>query len=186
MTIVDHSVPSPDGQHAVSGTQTDGTEGRALLEQPHPACDPEAVQTVLWLSRAQHAAVNAQTEALRPLDLSPNAFNVLLALHGAPDHTLEPCQLSVRLDVSRPAVTGLLDTLERKGLVVRRPHSADRRRLLIALTAAGRALLVRHLPIHYARLNALVEALSEDEMATLVRLLQRIRGATPDHVGDEA
>lgn len=182
---MDQSVPSPDGQRALSGTQTDSGEGRALLEQPDPACDPGAVQTVLWLSRAYHAAVNAQIEELRPLELSPNAFNALLALHSAPDHTLEPCQLSARLDVSRPAVTGLLDTLEHKGLVVRRPHSKNRRRLLIELTAAGRALLVRHFPTHYARLNALVEALSEEEMATLVSLLQRIRGAAPDHAAGE-
>lgn len=41
---------------------------------------------------------------------------------------------------SRATITGIVDTLERKGLVVRKPNPADRRSLLATLTSAGRSL----------------------------------------------
>ena len=41
---------------------------------------------------------------------------------------------------TRATITGLIDTLESKGLVVRKPNPADRRSLLATLTEEGRSL----------------------------------------------
>lgn len=158
----------------------------AVQEATFAGCDPLSVQVVIWLLRACSAVINAQAEELRPLGLSPSAFNVLMALHNTSDGRLEPCQLSERLLVSRPSVTGLLDTLQAKGLIVRLPHSDDRRRVLVELTDAGRGLLESHFPTHYAELDAVVADLDLDERATLVGLLRRIRGATPVDLGPRA
>lgn len=151
----------------------------ALQEHAHPECDPLAVQTVIWLFRAFNAAVSAEATGLRLLGLSSSAFNALMALRNTPDGTLEPRDLSARLLVSRPSVTGLLDTLQGKDLITRRPHDRDRRRVLVTLTPAGHALLERYLPAHYARQKALLGGLTPEEMATLVTLLRRVRGAQP-------
>lgn len=145
----------------------------------HDACDPLNVQAVVWLFRAFNAAITAQAEELRPLGLSPSAFNVLMALHNTDGHTLEPCQIAQRLLISRPSVTGLLDTLEAKELLARAPHPDDRRRLLVTITAAGLDLLENHFPIHYREMNALLGDLSPEERATMVTLLRRVRGAVP-------
>jgi hypothetical protein len=40
------------------------------------------------------------------------------------------------------------------------------------------------LPAHYAELNALFEELSDDDLATLVSLLRRLRGAIPPSLAD--
>ncbi|MGH3665775.1 MAG: MarR family winged helix-turn-helix transcriptional regulator [Egibacteraceae bacterium] len=151
----------------------------ALQESTHPDCDPLNVQALIWLFRAYNAAVNAQAEELRPLGLSPSAFNVLMALHNSSDCVLEPCQLAERLLVSRPSVTGLLDTLQAKGLIARTPHPDDRRRVLVALTHAGLALLEAHFDNHYREQNAVFADLEPDERAQLVTLLRRVRGAVP-------
>ena len=151
----------------------------ALQEATSPDCDPLAVQALIWLFRAYNAAVNAQAEELRPLGLSPSAFNVLMALHNTEGRVLEPCQLADRLLVSRPSVTGLLDTLQAKGLIARRPHGDDRRRVLVELTPTGLALLERHFDSHYREQNALFADLGPDEREQLVTLLRRIRGAVP-------
>jgi DNA-binding MarR family transcriptional regulator len=185
----DGVAPDPDApmaprKPAAPGTHPTELQRLALQEQTHPDCDPLAVQSVIWLFRAYNAAIAAQAEELRPLDLSPSAFNVLMALLNTPGQTLEPCELAERLLISRPSITGLLDTLQGKQLIQRHPHSADRRRVLVALTQAGRDLLDRHFPVHYREQNALLADLSPAERATLVTLLRRVRGAAPEHLAD--
>lgn len=161
-------------------------ERLAHEEAGHPDCDPLNVQALIWIFRAFNATINAQAEELRPLGLSPSAFNVLMALRNNAEPTLEPCQLARRLLISRPSVTGLLDTLQGKGLIERLPHGEDRRRVLVSLTDAGRRLLDSHFPAHYRELNAAFADLDADEKATLVSLLRRVRGAVPTDLDDAA
>ena len=151
----------------------------AFQEATHDACNPLNVQSLIWIFRAFNAAMNGQSEELRPMGLSPSAWNVLMALHNTEDRTLEPCQLAQRLLISRPSVTGLLDTLQTKGLIQRQPHADDRRRVLVRLTDAGLKQLESHFDTHYAEMNALFSDLDDDEKATLVSLLRRVRGAQP-------
>ena len=178
------ATPTTPRQRVARDTHPVELQRLALQETAHPDCRPLAVQVVIWLFRAYNAATTAHADDLRPLGLSPSAFNVLMALHNTVDHRLEPCQLAERLLVSRPSITGLLDTLEAKALVTRRPHGDDRRRVLVDLTAAGLALLVDQFTDHYADQNALVDDLSEDEQDQLVSLLRRVRGAVPAHLAD--
>ncbi len=151
----------------------------AFQEQTHDSCDPLNVQAVIWLFRSFNAAMNAQSEELRPLGLSPSAWNVLMALRNTADQILEPCQLAQRLLISRPSVTGLLDTLQAKGLIERLPHADDRRRVLVRLTDDGMRMLESHYGVHYAEMNELFADLDDDDKAQLVMLLRRVRGAVP-------
>lgn len=167
-------------------THPEESERLARQETTHPDCDPLNVQSLVWLFRAFNAAITAQTEELRPLGLSPSAFNVLMALHNTDGHTLEPCEIAQRLLISRPSVTGLLDTLENKQLLSRGPHPDDRRRVLVTLTKRGRSLLESHFATHYREQNELFGDLSADEKSALVSLLRRVRGAVPADFSDPA
>lgn len=171
--------PTTPSARTAPGTHPLEEQRLALQEDLLPGCDPLKVQAMIWIFRAFSAVNNAQAEELRPLRLSPSAFNVLMALLNTPEHVLEPCQLADRLLVSRPSVTGLLDTLQAKGLITRRPHAADGRRVLVELTDDAAALLRDHVDRHYAEQERLFGDLDADELATLVSLLRRVRGATP-------
>lgn len=151
----------------------------ALHERADPDCDPLAIQALIWLFRAYNAAYTAHADELRPLGLSTSAFNVLMALRNTPGEMLEPHQLSERLLVTRPSISGLLDTLDTKGLVARTPAVEDRRRVHVRLTSRGRELLERHAAAHSRCQDELFADLSPDERAQLVVLLRRIRGACP-------
>jgi DNA-binding MarR family transcriptional regulator len=153
-------------------------------ERIHADCDPLHVQTVIWVMRAYSAVVHAQTEELRAIGLSPSGFNVLMALMNSADGALEPRDISERLLVSRPSVTGLLDTLERAGFVTRDRHPGDGRRVIVRLTDSAARLLQRHFPVHYAAQAQLLADLTDDELAHLVQLLRKIRGATPPRLRD--
>jgi len=172
---------APAGRVA-PGTHPLELQRLALQETTHPACDPLLVQGTLWLLRAANAVTNAQADDLRHLGLSPSAFNVLMSLHNTPEAMLEPCQLAERLLLSRPSMTGLLDTLQAKGLVVRAPHPDDGRRVRVELTEAARDLLGSHFAEHYHRQAELFADLSADDLAALVCTLRRVRGAAPPHL----
>ena len=172
-------------QRVAPGTHPLELQRLAFEEATCDVCEPLNVQALIWIFRAFNAVITGQAEELRPLGLSSSAFNVLMALHNNDDRTLEPCQLAQRLLISRPSVTGVLDTLQGKGLVERLPHVEDRRRVLVRLTDDGLGLLESHFSTHYREMNAVFAELDDDEKATLVSLLRRVRGAVPPDFVDQ-
>jgi MarR family transcriptional regulator, organic hydroperoxide resistance regulator len=90
--------------------------------------------------RTTHRLLAAIDAELADLRLTPGEVNALAALAGGPqtaralaDATAQPPS----------TLTGVLDRLERRGLVVRRPNPGDRRSTLIEPTAAGRVVARR-------------------------------------------
>jgi DNA-binding MarR family transcriptional regulator len=77
--------------------------------------------------------------------------------------------------VSRATITGLVDGLERDRLVQRVDHPEDRRRITVALTERGAALLDDLLPGHFHTLGRLMDGLNAGERNKLCRLLERVR-----------
>jgi DNA-binding MarR family transcriptional regulator len=61
----------------------------------------------------------------------------LLLLEISPEIGKNPKSLAKSLDLENSSITGLLDRLEKQGLVKRRPNPEDRRGILISLTPDG-------------------------------------------------
>ncbi len=76
---------------------------------------------------------------LAPYGLSEGRFIVLFLLHGA-GGTLPPHELAERAGVTRATISGLIDGLQREGLLQRRSDAEDGRRLQIVLTTQGKCL----------------------------------------------
>jgi DNA-binding MarR family transcriptional regulator len=112
-----------------------------------------------------------EREVLAPQDLSFGAFTMLFCLWvWGP---LEVRAAAERMAVSRPTVSGIADTLERRGLVERRDHEADARRRSLALTAAGEQAFAALFPLVNRSEGAACSALA-DESAELARLLRKL------------
>jgi DNA-binding MarR family transcriptional regulator len=79
--------------------------------------------------------------------------------------------LAERLAADPPYVTLMVDDLEQRGLVRRKPHPGDRRAKLVELTAAGRAAAARADAILDEPPAALRDAPAED-LAALLRVLE--------------
>lgn len=107
--------------------------------------------------------------------LSPAAFNVLMILNHYGRDGCPMCEIGDLLLVSRPNVTGLIDSLARRGLVERVEKEGDRRVKLVRLTRAGEELLDAFLPSHYANIRAMLASISDKEKATLSKLLTKLR-----------
>jgi DNA-binding MarR family transcriptional regulator len=86
-------------------------------------------------------------------------------------HTLRA--LADLLAADPPYVTLMVDDLEKRGLVQRRPHPDDRRAKLVELTAAGRAAAARADAILDEPPAALRDVPAED-LEALLRVLERV------------
>lgn len=87
--------------------------------------------------RVTHRLLSALDDELAGLGLSAGEVNLLAALAEGEPATVRALGKTTG---QRPStLTGVLDRLERRGLVERRPNPADRRSTLVAPTAGGRA-----------------------------------------------
>jgi DNA-binding MarR family transcriptional regulator len=81
--------------------------------------------------------------------------------------------LSERLLIRPPSVTGVVDRLERAGLVVRDSSAADHRAKHVGLTPKGRQLIERILAVHETQVGTVLGGLSHAEQAEFQRLLHQ-------------
>lgn len=79
---------------------------------------------------------------------------------------------------SRPTITGIVDTLEKKGLVTREPNPDDRRSLLVSLTEKGR-ILRQATPTLETIFTSCCSSLTLSETQQLINLLQKLNGTLP-------
>jgi DNA-binding MarR family transcriptional regulator len=82
--------------------------------------------------------------------------------------------LAADFGLSPHSITDIVDALERLGLAERRPDATDRRAKLVAITDAGQACLDVATGIRERLLTQIFGALSEDDRATLLRLLDSL------------
>jgi DNA-binding MarR family transcriptional regulator len=104
-------------------------------------------------------------------------WGVLRNLHRAELEGLSALRLtdlSERLLIRPPSVTGVVDRLERAGLVARGDSAVDLRVKQVALTPRGRNLVERVLAVHGSKIEAVMGALTPAEQAELHRLLGRL------------
>ena len=150
-----------------------------LLEaaQQFPDLDPSACEAFLHVLRAGDEAFHGCDEYLAAHNLSQGRFTVLMLLMDkgcSGPHPSTPAGLADLAGVARATMTGLIDTLEKDGLVRREPDTVDRRMMSVKLTQRGKEVLRHVLPEHFQRMAALMRPLSVPERKMLVQLLSKI------------
>jgi DNA-binding MarR family transcriptional regulator len=110
--------------------------------------------------------------------LTGSQWAILRHLHRAEEDSqsgLRLTDLSDRLLVRPPSVTGVVDRLERAGLVAREGSPTDLRAKQVMLTERGRELIDRVLAVHGAQIETVLGGLTTTEVSELHRLLVRFR-----------
>jgi len=120
------------------------------------------------------AAINRDCSVrLAQHSLSEGKFVLLFLLRDQPAG-LSPHALAEQAGVSRATVTGLLDGLERSGLLVRLHNTADRRMVNVQLTEEGQVLTQALFKEHTQWISTLFSSFSADELQTLRKLLCKV------------
>src|ERR1041384_5726734 len=151
-----------------------------------PDLDPSACEAFLHLLRTSDEVFGVSEAYLTENNVSQGRFSVLMLLwnparrgearSGSPcsPGPRTPAELADAAGVTRATMTGLIDTLERDGLVRREPDPDDRRMMSVRLTAKAQTFLKQMLPGHFQTMARLMAPLSETERELLVRLLTKV------------
>jgi len=140
----------------------------------YPNMNPSALKTGAELMRTGSNLLAAFEMILNRSGLSQGRFLTLIVMNRTPEEAINPSSLAHNLGVTRATMTGLLDGLEKKGLIERRTHAADRRKVGVLLTASGRRTLENILPDYYRHFAKLATYLDEGERQTLMSLLKKV------------
>ena len=132
------------------------------------------------LAHALRPAVMRLSRRLRQLrdpelDLGSNQLSAMAVLLNSGDQLMG--DLAAEERVRPPSMTRIVNNLEERGYVARRPDPRDRRQCLVTLTPTGREILLDNRQRRDEWLSVRVAELDDDEQATLrsaVALLERI------------
>jgi len=140
-----------------------------------------ATEAVMNTIRTADLLFDTIGRLLRPLGVSAAGGLVLGQLrdHGA----MSPSELGERLIVTRATVTGLVDSLERRGYATRTANPADRRSVIVAITPAGLATAQAVRELIHANEKGWMSVLTEDELATYIGLMHRIQESVEASAG---
>jgi DNA-binding MarR family transcriptional regulator len=120
------------------------------------------------------------------LGLSKARFMVMIQLHGHEDPAgICISDLISQYKVSSATMTGVIDTLEREGLIERIKSPQDRRRVNVRITDQGRAFMDDFLPKHHANMELFTASLGEHERRDLVALLGKLQRGIAGAVEEE-
>ncbi len=145
----------------------------------------DLIQQSHFVSPAQEAILNVvatdswidgeMVAALAPHGITQAQYNVLRILRGCHPGHYTCSDIASRLLDRTPDVTRLLERLKARGLIRRQRAEHDRRVVEVEITDEGLALLAALDAPMEAALTCLTRHLTDDELATLSRLLEKLR-----------
>ena len=136
------------------------------------------VSNVPWASvgflLSQLGSANARWfhDTLVPLGIEPRQFAILRFVSEEEGRSQQA--LGEALGIAPSRMVALIDELEERGLVERRPNPSDRRARALHVTADGRRLLAAAMKRALAHEAQLCDPLKPKERQTLIELLQRV------------
>jgi DNA-binding MarR family transcriptional regulator len=136
-----------------------------------PKTGYDVVDAILFAARRIRTSADA---TLRESGLSLSSYKLMRALEESDQSMREVSEI---LQVSPRTVTDMIDSLEARGLVERRPHPADRRVTLLHLTEDGQRHLQTAKALADQSHGGAFSGLSDQDQRTLRRLLDRVAPA---------
>lgn len=159
------------GQHTLAET-----EKAVASRLSDMTLDFEAMAVVSNLFRAANAVRNhLERTVLQPHDLTWTAFVVLWVTWIW--EPIETRQVAEEGGFSKATLSGVLTTLEGRGLVTRQRSEADGRLVLVRLTPAGRRLMKKLFPEFNEQERAVVAAIPRGERGSAAQVLRQLHTA---------
>ncbi|WP_035053367.1 MarR family winged helix-turn-helix transcriptional regulator [Andreprevotia chitinilytica] len=127
------------------------------------------------LARCYQSFETASGRHIRALGLTPPQFDIIATLGNTPGMSCG--ELGEKTLITKGTLTGVLDRLEARKLLVREVNNADRRSMIVRLTPAGEALFDEVFPAHLAYMRAHFAPLDDAALLAMQTQLQHLRKA---------
>ncbi|MBI9111830.1 MarR family winged helix-turn-helix transcriptional regulator [Maridesulfovibrio ferrireducens] len=83
-------------------------------------------------------------------------------------------ELAQLMGITTGTLTVLVDRLESKGFVCRKPHDSDRRSIVVELTESGEAMFAEHDRLHLRLIDELTSEMSDSEREVFLSCLEKM------------
>jgi MarR family transcriptional regulator, organic hydroperoxide resistance regulator len=165
----DHETAAgPPDNRTLSATEAAVSERLAAMPLDMPA-----MAAVSNLYRAAGAIRNHfEHTVLAPYNLTWTGWVVLWVVWIWQE--IETRHVAAEAGISKGTLTGVAGTLEKRGLVERRTHPDDGRRVLLRLSPSGLQLMAELFPVFNKQETLVVQSLSADEIRVLAAALRKI------------
>jgi MarR family 2-MHQ and catechol resistance regulon transcriptional repressor len=131
-----------------------------------------SLKLFIVLSRANRAVSDRVTEDIRSHGLNPSEFAVLELLYHKGDQPIQ--QIGHQILLASGSTTYVVDKLELKKLLVRKPCPEDRRVTYAAITQEGKVLMDKIFPRHRQAIHEIFAGLNQHEKEILIILLKKL------------
>ena len=91
-----------------------------------------------------------------------------------------PSDISNEMGISSARVAAALNSLEKKGLIIRKIDTEDRRRILIDLTDSGREQVDNHYRMVMNMVKNMLQYLGENDAREFIRIMKRLAEKGPE------
>ncbi len=135
------------------------------------------------LSRTTRKISQLLASRFETFGITPEQYSVLQRL--AEQDGVTQKELATRAEKDQTNVTRILDQLERKGLIVRKPNEGDRRSFLVHGTEKGRRLAAELAPVERKTIDGLLDGLPDDRVAALREALAHLWHRASEQVQSE-
>ncbi|PDY47313.1 transcriptional regulator [Bacillus pseudomycoides] len=152
--------------------------------------DPIAAKLGLLMLWTSDNVLDAVDMDLASLGISESKLDFLLLFIlreielNEEEASMSPSAIANHLGITRASVTGLLDWMEKRALIVRYHYSEDRRRLKVKITPKGKELVFLSLPTFWSSCASLVDDFNQEERQILEKLLNKIQINMQSKVGE--
>ncbi len=140
----------------------------------NPGLDASAVEVAINFMAASELTASRMESLLAPFGLSKGGFNLLTVVAGA-EGPITPTQIGERIIARGATITGLVDTLVRRGYAERAADPHDRRRVLVSITPRGRDAITEATAVIFRSDEEVMGIFSAAEREQLTRMLGRLQ-----------
>ncbi|MDF2722521.1 MAG: transcriptional regulator [Paenibacillus sp.] len=123
-------------------------------------------------------------QRLSPYGITPEQWSALNQIDRA--QGLIQKEIAERTGKDKPTTTRILEHLEKKGFIYRKPGELDRRSLLVFSTELGKSVIRETTPIEDSVTAEVRRCLTENEYDTMVELLMRIHDTIAGRMSHDA
>ena len=128
------------------------------------------VRELVWAYQGFRSYSDVQ---IRQMGLTSSQFDIISTLGNTSGMTFN--KLAEKTLTTKGELTGIIDRLEKKGLVRREVPKEDRRSFLAVLTPAGEKVFTETFPPHIAHLKQRFERLSSEELQQIQAALAKLK-----------
>lgn len=143
-----------------------------------PSLRDDSLDLLVVLSRSYNWVTAHINRDIRQHGLNPTEFGVLEVLYHKGPQPLQ--QIGEKILISSGNITYVVDKLEKKQLLVRKPCAEDRRVIFAELTEKGNQFLAEIFPPHKLAIEKAVNGLAPEEKRQAIELLKKLGRAAQD------